>query len=349
MASLPNLETQSEQENLVSAQGSSDVTELEEYRVMHRHAVISQVSLAPRPEMSPSESVDFYISGDFNYQLLVANNTSLWLERQLRKGKRSDDLDRVMSLLVKARAAICRQPLDDPLIAKTEASILTTLGVFIESKDIQLRAVAYQLYSPKGSLDKEDLYSLGQIGLLQGLERMDLSFDNEVMTFCLRRMMGAAGDEIRDFGSTIKIPRSVLQLAKGLRQDPDMLKALDVHERAWVHQEMGTLALLNSVASLDAPLTSDDEGGTGVELISDDTLQHIIDELEANEVASEVAMLVDRLPRRLAEIVRMYYGLSPYGEALTLQSIGAELGVTESRVSQLHTEAIKRLRKELRI
>jgi RNA polymerase sigma factor for flagellar operon FliA len=88
--------------------------------------------------------------------------------------------------------------------------------------------------------------------------------------------------------------------------------------------------------------SEDDEDGTSVQQIPDDPERSPLQRYEATEARHRLAAAIDRLPERERQVVALYYI-----EELTMKETGAALGVTESRVSQLHTQAVLRLRAAL--
>ena len=85
-----------------------------------------------------------------------------------------------------------------------------------------------------------------------------------------------------------------------------------------------------------------DDGQSAIGSIKDDTAEDPVAIFESDEIKDILAEAIDRLPEREKTVIALYYY-----EGLTLKEIGQVLGVTESRVSQLHTKAVLRLRARL--
>src|SRR5215213_2772007 len=186
-------------------------------------------------------------------------------------------------------------------------------------------------------VEDSDLISYGLLGLISAIERFDTSRDIKFETFAIARIKGSIIDELR---SLDWVPRSVRARA---RTDQEMAEALGTSVDDF--QESLTKISNSSVVALDELWTVSDASGDQVSLL--DTIQdpNAIDpaqEMDASEMKDRLAEAIARLPEREKLVVALYYY-----ENLTLREIGEVLGVTESRVSQLHTKAVLRLKSRL--
>ncbi len=203
-------------------------------------------------------------------------------------------------------------------------------------------------------VEESDLISYGLVGLISAIQRFEPERDVKFETYAITRIKGAIIDELR---SLDWVPRSVRARAREIEKANSRLE----HrlQRAPTDEEMAAElemsvddfqdALLqisnSSVAALDELWTVSDASGDQVSLL--DTLQdpdapdpaHVMD---MTDLKDRVADAIARLPEREKLVVALYYY-----ENLTLREIGEVLGVTESRVSQLHTKAVLRLRSRL--
>ncbi|GIU95012.1 MAG: RNA polymerase sigma factor WhiG [Gaiellaceae bacterium] len=202
-------------------------------------------------------------------------------------------------------------------------------------------------------VDEQDLVSYGLLGLIGAIERFDPDREIKFETFAIARIRGAIIDELR---SLDWVPRSVRTRARQIEQaiaalEKELLRAPTDEEIA---KKLGiSLAELEeslreisrtSVAALDELWSP---SGTGDQVSLIDTIE---DEsgpdpelsLEQTEVREALAEAISGLPEREKLVVTLYYY-----EELTLREIGEVLGVTESRVSQLHTKAILRMKAHL--
>src|SRR5256885_9310227 len=203
-------------------------------------------------------------------------------------------------------------------------------------------------------VDEGDLVQYGLLGLISAIERYDPERDVKFETYAIARIKGSIIDELRAMDW---VPRSVRSRARDIERAIAELESK--LGRAPTDEEIsGKLGLsedeLNgalteisrsSIAALDELWTVSASGGDQVALI--DTIE---DESEPDpqgalaetEMKEAVADAIARLPEREKLVITLYYY-----EELTLREIGQVLGVTESRVSQLHTKPILRLQQRL--
>ncbi len=200
-------------------------------------------------------------------------------------------------------------------------------------------------------VDEEDLVSYGLLGLIGAIERYDPERDVKFETYAISRIKGAIIDELRAMDW---VPRSVRARARDIEraiaelEKKNMRAPTDeeIANKLGVTQEELENSLTEigrtSIAALDELWTISSASGDQVALIDtiEDTAgpepQSALAQTELREALGEA---ISRLPEREKLVVTLYYY-----EELTLREIGEVLGVTESRVSQLHTKAILRLR-----
>jgi len=203
-------------------------------------------------------------------------------------------------------------------------------------------------------VDEADLISYGLGGLIFAIERFDLSREIKFETYAITRIRGAIIDELR---SLDWVPRSVRARAREIERVNMKLEAR--LQRAPTDEEMAAelkvdveefhealLQISNStIVALDELWNVSDSSGDQVSLL--DTIpDHGAPDPEAvvdqGELRDRIADAIAALPEREKLVIALYYY-----ENLTLREIGEVLGVTESRVSQLHTKAVLRLRSKL--
>jgi RNA polymerase sigma factor FliA len=202
-------------------------------------------------------------------------------------------------------------------------------------------------------VDENDLVSYGLLGLIGAIERYDPDRDIKFETYAIARIKGAIIDELRALDW---VPRSVRSRAREIERaiseleaklgtaptDEEIAKKIGITIKEL--EDSLTDISRSSIAALDE-LWSVSGDGDQVSLL--DTIEdtsgprpaEVLDETETREAFAEA---IARLPEREKLVVTLYYY-----EELTLREIGEVLGVTESRVSQLHTKAILRLKARL--
>jgi RNA polymerase sigma factor FliA len=203
------------------------------------------------------------------------------------------------------------------------------------------------------TVDTADLISYGIFGLIDAIEKFDLERAIKFETYAISRIKGAIIDELRAMDW---VPRSVrsrareiesayVALENTLRRVPSDQEVAD-HMNISIKEFQVLLAKLSytSVVSFEELWVGGerDEGQNAIGSIKDDTAEDPVAIFETGEIKEILAGAIDKLPERERTVVALYYY-----EGLTLKEIGQVLGVTESRVSQLHTKAVLRLRAKL--
>jgi RNA polymerase sigma factor for flagellar operon FliA len=203
-------------------------------------------------------------------------------------------------------------------------------------------------------VEEADLISYGLIGLINAIERFDPDREIKFETYAITRIRGAMIDELRALDW---IPRSVRQKARNVERAYATLEAqlrrtpsesevaaelgIKVEE---LHAVFSQLSLANVVA-LEELLHAGGESGDRLSLmdtLEDQAADDPVEVAEDRELRRYLARAINTLPEREKTVVTLYYY-----EGLTLAEIGNVLGVTESRVSQIHTKSVLQLRAKL--
>jgi len=202
-------------------------------------------------------------------------------------------------------------------------------------------------------VDEGDLVSYGLLGLIGAIERYDPERDIKFETYAIARIKGAIIDELRALDW---VPRSVRSRAREIERaigelegklgrapsDEEIAAKIGISEEEL--EESLTDISRSSIAALDELWSVSGEGDqiSLLDTIEDPSGARPADALDETELKELVADAISRLPEREKLVITLYYY-----EELTLREIGEVLGVTESRVSQLHTKAILRLKSRL--
>ncbi len=200
--------------------------------------------------------------------------------------------------------------------------------------------------------DEDDLVSYGIIGLIDAIERFEPDRKLRFETYAIPRIKGAIIDELR---SIDWVPRSVRTKARAVEQAFTSLEATlrraptEVEVAAELEMTMGefqkAVRKISTVGmmALDEVLRGGErsERSTLGETLPDRS-QGPVDVLEAKESKEALVRAVDGMPERERTVLLMYYY-----DGMTLTEIGDVLGVTESRVCQIHTKALRQLRSKL--
>ena len=199
------------------------------------------------------------------------------------------------------------------------------------------------------SIDLGDLVQDGMIGLIDAAHRFDESRGIKFETFAERRVRGAMIDALRRdaWPRGVRRVRRELEAAREeLRRELGCEPSLaDLAARVGSDEaRLGrTIVRINTIEST-SPLASGDhldEASIPAALVPSEPVAPD-KAYEQAEVRYRVRNAIAALPWRERKVIGLYY----YAEA-TMKQIGAEIGVNESRVSQLHARAIQRLRKAL--
>ncbi|RDB42710.1 RNA polymerase sigma factor FliA [Halomonas sp. DQ26W] len=206
-------------------------------------------------------------------------------------------------------------------------------------------ALSLQVRLP-ASIELDDLIQAGTVGLLEAMGRFDSSQGASFATFASQRIRGAMLDELR---SRDWLPRSVRRNARAVDETVRRLEqhlgrpAEETEIAAELDMDLVTYRqLLNDTNSghllpFEALLVEGIEPGVA-DAAADIPYKQLIDEQKRQQLVEGI----EALPEREKLLMALYYQ-----EELNLKEIGVVMGVTESRVCQLHSQAVSRLRSRL--
>ncbi len=198
-----------------------------------------------------------------------------------------------------------------------------------------------------GRVQRDDLFGWGMRGLIEAADSFESARGLQFSTFAFPRIRGAILDELRrlDF-----LPRG---RRERLREVERAVSQLEQEQGAPPSPEEIALHLGTSIEEIDEVLHSARvacwaslEGGPSEEfgaLLADPKSEDPIGSAEWNEMKALLIRVIAALPEPEKTVITLYYG-----EELLLKEIGEILGVTESRVSQIHSRALYRLNRELK-
>jgi RNA polymerase sigma factor FliA len=201
-------------------------------------------------------------------------------------------------------------------------------------------------------VDAEDLYSAGMIGLLDAIRHYNPKLGSTFETYARVRIRGAVYDELRRMDW---VPRSIHSKAKKVQ---DAIKTLEQKKRrmptdAEVAAALGISGgeyehLLDEIrpatfVCLDAAMSDEtDSAPTHYEAFADAKQENPLDGVARNEMAEILADRLENLPKMQRQVLALYYF-----EDMRLREIAEIFDLTESRICQIHSQAILALKVQL--
>ena len=207
------------------------------------------------------------------------------------------------------------------------------------------------VYLPK-NVEIDDLLNVGVIGLMQAIERYDPARDNKFMTYAAFRIRGAVLSELRSRDHISRTNRrKVRELEKtylkleqkngGDVEDHEVVKEMGVSfEQFHKIKQMSNISIISLE---EMGYSSDKKRNSLSEMFINNKDEDALNQTGIKEVRVAIAKTIEELPEKEKLVISLYYM-----DELTMKETGKVLGITESRVSQLHSKAITRLRAKLR-
>ncbi|OGW80863.1 MAG: RNA polymerase sigma factor WhiG [Omnitrophica bacterium RIFCSPLOWO2_12_FULL_44_17] len=203
------------------------------------------------------------------------------------------------------------------------------------------------------NVEFNDLVSYGLLGLFDAIEKYDVNQGNKFETYAVSRIRGAIMDELRklDWAPRLlrKRAREIERKARELEDkygrlatEDELAKSLNMslEDLNGIYSELNSTTFL----SLDEVWQNDDGNKpiSRLQTVEDSLITNQFNYVHQNEVKQLLAESVDQLPEKEKLVIVLYYY-----ENLTLREIGEVLNVSESRVCQIHTKVVMRLRGHL--
>lgn len=204
-------------------------------------------------------------------------------------------------------------------------------------------------------IDLDDLQSTGVIGLMDAIDKYDHEKNCKFKTYAEFRIKGAVLDQLR---SLDWVPRSVRQKGRKLERaygeveqrlgrqasEDEVADSLGLEIdkfHALIHQVRG-ISLVN-LEEIRRTNSDGDRGGTFADILEDVNSENPFASLKLMETRHVISDSITSLPEKERLVISLYYY-----EDLNMKEIGGILGITESRVCQIHTKAVMRLRSKLK-
>ena len=204
------------------------------------------------------------------------------------------------------------------------------------------------------NIEQADLVSYGIFGLIDAIEKYELDRGIKFETYAISRIRGAIIDELRAIDW---VPRSVRFKAREIEKaynalenklkrppsDKEIAKEMEISidDLNNIYTQLSTVSLV----ALDELMSVEGERGDKlslVETLEDTKTAGPVESIESEEMKGILSSAINRLPEREKIVITLYYY-----EGLTLAEIGKVLGVTESRICQMHTKAVIAMRAKI--
>jgi len=205
------------------------------------------------------------------------------------------------------------------------------------------------------SIELDDMIDAGVLGLLDGAQRFDASKDVMFKTFAAYRVRGAMIDYLRTFDW---MPRGLRDTSKSLQSafealeqrygrpadEKEIAEFLDMDIETY-RQKLDQVRSMSVVYFDDLPsVRGDDDDLHVLDVIAGDDGQSPEHQTAIGQFVDKLAEAIEALPKREAVLLSLYYY-----EELTMKEVALVLGLTESRVSQVHSQMVMRLRAHLKL
>ncbi|WP_241626717.1 RNA polymerase sigma factor FliA [Rosenbergiella epipactidis] len=214
---------------------------------------------------------------------------------------------------------------------------------------VRHEALRLQVRLP-ASVDLDDLIQAGAMGLMNAISRYDAQQGTAFTTYAAQRIRGAMLDELRNLDwAPRRVRRDARNVAAAIAKieqqsgchatEAEIVSALNISREEYRTILMETNN--SQLFSLDTLYEDHSDAADHLFIVTDD--QNPLEALVDQDLRQQIIAAIELLPEREQQVLRLYYQ-----DELNLKEIGAVLGVGESRVSQIHSQAIKRLSSRLK-
>ena len=197
------------------------------------------------------------------------------------------------------------------------------------------------------SLEPDDLISFGVVGLIDAIDRFDLSHQVKFETYALRRIRGQIIDALRNldivprstYTNTRKIQDAIANLSQSMGRVPTDIEIATYLDIGLCDYHRCLVDANFVMVSLDQPFSSGEgEELTLYEALEDQNMLTPAEQIDRQEMHRQLKLAIENLPLREQLLISLYYQ-----DELTMKEVGQLLGVSESRVSQMHAKIMLRL------
>lgn len=205
---------------------------------------------------------------------------------------------------------------------------------------------------PPNVVETDDLFDAGIIGLIEAAERYDHARDNKFITYATFRIKGAVLSELRsrDFHSRStrkklrEFEKAFLRLEQkfgGAVNDEEVAKELGLNLDEYY--QIKRLASTSFISFEELGYASNEERNDIMNYLVNGDRNDAFMFARLKETETVIARVIEQLPEKEKLVVSLYYW-----DELTMKEIGKVLDITESRVSQIHSNAVIRIRRRLK-
>jgi RNA polymerase sigma factor for flagellar operon FliA len=201
------------------------------------------------------------------------------------------------------------------------------------------------------TIDIEDLMNVGVIGLIQAVDRYDPKRDNKFMTYAVFRIRGAVLSELRSRDFLSRANRRKIRNLENVHHKLEQKLGREIDDFE-IAQELGIdieqvhrtkqMSGISFISFEELGFSSKDEKEKLINYLVDSE-DDALTVTRLKELKAAVARAIEQLPEKERLVISLYYL-----DELTMKETGKVLNVTESRVSQIHSQAIMRLRAKLK-